>query len=246
MVKYPLKISKETRVLLRPPEKEGEWLFSLPPINILNRHSKLSCIISEDSPVPFNALRCKEIIKYKKKIRFLSKEYFRLRGVIREQKFDIFVDMNEPPLSIVVSIAHPDISISYRNARRFNIQIKYSEDIDYLKKFLLIPNLMGISDERIMWGIKNRIKQSKKDKKSIGYYFARERLKKKMRRTDAVEIHSVNELSSLSFFITDMNNLLPYAYINNIPILYIRTPDALNLPEREGIKTITEKNFSIS
>jgi len=62
---------------------------------------------------------------------------------------------------------------------------------------------------------------------------------------NAFEIHSVNELSSLSVFITDMNNLLPYAYISNIPMLYIRTPGALNLPEREDLRTITEKDFLI-
>jgi len=246
MVKYPLKISKETRVLLRPPEKEGEWFFSLPVINILNRHMKLSCIISEGATIPFDVLKCEEILRYEKGIKFLSRKYFRLKRMLSQKKFDIFVDMNESPLPIIAGIVHSDISISYKDAKRFNIHLKHSEGIDYLKKFFLIPNLMGISDKRMVWGMKNRFKWSEKDEKSIGYYFARERLKKKVRsRTDMIEIHSVKELSLLSLFVTDMNNFLPYAYIGNVPILYVRTPETLELPEREGVKTIAEKEFRV-
>ncbi len=243
MVKYPLKISKETQVLVRPPEKEGEWFFSLPVINILNRHLRLSCIVSEDAPIPVDTLKCERIFRYEKGIRFLSRKYFRLKRILSSGKFDIFVDMNEPPLPIIARITRPNISISYKNEKRFNIYVRYSEDIDYLKKFLLVPNLMGILDKRIVWGIKNKVKWLEKDEESIGYYFARERLKKKMRRTDAFEIHNKKELSSLSLFITDMNNLLPYAYIGNVPILYVRTPGTLRLPEKEGIQIITEKEF---
>jgi len=242
-LRYPIKMSKTTRILLRLPEKKGEYFFSLPVINILNRHLSLSCIISEDAGIPYDDLKCNEMFIYKKRITFLSKEYFRLKGIIRGKKFNIFVDMSDIPMSIISKITNPDISISYKDAKRFNIQIRHSEDIDYLSKYLLIPNLMGINDKRIVWGIRNKIKYSGKDKKSIGYHFIRERLNKKMKGIDAIKVTNVKELSSLSLFITDMNNLLFYAYISNIPILYVRTADTLRLPEREGVKTLAEEDF---
>jgi len=241
MIKYPIKISRDTKVLLRPPEKEGECFFSLPAIHILNRHLILSCIISEDSPVPDKILKCRQIFKYKKRIRFLSKEYFRMKRILSDEKFDIFIDMNLQPMPIIGKISRSEISVSYVYTKGFNLIVNYSQDIDYMKKFLLITGLLNIKDKRVNWEIKPKFKWNKKEQNSIGYYFKNERLNKMIKGIEAFKIQGIKELSSISLFITDMNNFLPYAYIGNVPIIYIKTPDELNLPEREDIRTVSSK-----